>query len=104
MFTFIKILRTPKTTTTTAAAAAAATPPPPAAVVTTPTLNADPAIVDIVPIANTTTNTKVKIDTFGSLGKLIVYGGGLDYVIGDELIFTNKPMSFGIGEKNTLNF
>ena len=67
------------------------------ALTTTPTLNADPAIVDIVPIANTTTNTKVKIDTFGSLGKLIVYGGGLDYVIGDELIFTNKPMSFGIG-------
>ena len=67
------------------------------ALTTTPTLNADPAIVDIVPIANTTTNTIVKIDTFGSLGKLIVYGGGLDYVIGDELIFTNKPMSFGIG-------
>ena len=42
------------------------------ALTTTPTLNADPAIVDIVPIANTTTNTIVKIYTFGSLGKLRV--------------------------------
>ena len=67
------------------------------ALTTTPTLNADPAIVDIVPIANTTTNTIVKIDTFGSLGKLRVYGGGLDYAIGDELVFKNKPMNFGIG-------
>jgi hypothetical protein len=67
------------------------------ALTTTPTLNADPAIVDIVPIANTTTNTIVKIDTFGSLGKLIVYDGGLDYAIGDEIIFKNKPMNFGIG-------
>jgi hypothetical protein len=67
------------------------------ALTTTPTLNADPAIVVIVPIANTTTNTIVKIDTFGSLGKLRVYGGGLDYAIGDELVFKNKPMNFGIG-------
>ena len=67
------------------------------AVTTTPTLNADPAIVDIVPIANTTTNTIVSIDTFGSLGKLVIYGGGLDYEVGDELVFTNKPMNFGIG-------
>lgn len=67
------------------------------AVITTPTLNADPAIVDIVPIANTTTNTIVKIDTFGSLGKLIINNGGLDYAVGDELVFTNKPMSLGLG-------
>lgn len=66
-------------------------------VTTTPTLNADPAFVDITPIANTTTNTIVKIDTFGSLGKLVIHNGGLDYAIGDELVFTNKPMSFGIG-------
>jgi hypothetical protein len=67
------------------------------AVTTTPTLNADPAFVVISPIANTTTNTVVKIDTFGSLGKLIINDGGLDYAIGDEIVFKNKPMNFGIG-------
>lgn len=67
------------------------------AVSSTPVLNAAPAFVDIVPIANTTTNTIVTIDTFGSLGKLIIVDGGLNYQVGDEINFINKPMSFGIG-------
>jgi hypothetical protein len=65
---------------------------------TTPVLNAEPAFVDISPLtANTTTNTIVKIDTFGSLGKVRIVNGGTNYQVGDEVIFTNQPMSFGIG-------
>jgi hypothetical protein len=63
-----------------------------------PTLNAEPAFISITPLtANTTTNTTVKIDTFGSLGKLVIHSGGAGYSVGDELVFTNKPMSFGLG-------
>jgi len=67
------------------------------AVSTTPTLNADPAYVVIPNVGYTTTNTVVTIDTFGSLGKLVIIDGGLDYEIGDELTFHNRPMSFGLG-------
>ena len=65
---------------------------------TTPLLNANPAIVTISPLtANTLSNTIVRIDTFGSLGKLVVTNPGSGYSVFDELIFTNKPMSFGLG-------
>jgi hypothetical protein len=69
-----------------------------AIVATTPTLNAEPAIT-VIPAqtANTTGTTTVKIDTFGSLGKLVIINPGVNYAVGDELIFDNKPMSFGIG-------
>jgi hypothetical protein len=68
------------------------------AVANTPILNADPAIVTISPLtANTTNNTVVRIDTFGSLGKLVVTTPGSGYAVFDELVFTNKPMSFGTG-------
>jgi hypothetical protein len=67
------------------------------AVTTTPTLNAEPAIVVIPPRANTVTNTVVKIDTFGSLAKCNIFSGGINYSIGDELRFTNPSMSFGVG-------
>ena len=64
----------------------------------TPVLNAEPAIVNIEPqTANTAANTIVKIDTFKSLGRLQIDLRGTDYEKGDELIFTNKPMSFGYG-------
>lgn len=67
-------------------------------VTTTPVLNAAPAYITISPLtANTTSPTTVKIDTFGSLGKLFVRSGGLGYSVFDELQFTNKPMSFGTG-------
>lgn len=59
-------------------------------VTSTPTLNAAPANVTI-------SSTNIFIDTFGSLGKLVINDGGADYEIFDELVFTNKPMSFGIG-------
>ncbi len=64
---------------------------------TTPTLNAAPARVTIPNVGYTTTNTVVGINTFGSLGKLRIIDGGLDYEIGDEIVFNNRPMSFGIG-------
>ena len=65
---------------------------------TTPLLNANPAIVTISPLtANTLSNTIVRIDTFGSLGKLVVTNPGSGYAVFDELVFTNKPMSFGLG-------
>jgi hypothetical protein len=67
-------------------------------VTSTPVLNAAPAYVTISPLtANTPSSTIVTIDTFGSLGKLVIRQSGLNYAVGDELIFTNKPMSFGTG-------
>jgi len=67
-------------------------------VTTTPVLNAAPAYITISPLtANTPSATIVTIDTFGSLGKLFVRTGGLNYSVFDELVFTNKPMSFGTG-------
>ena len=63
-----------------------------------PVLNAAPAKIVISPLtANTIVNTTVLIDTFGSLGTLVVRNGGLGYSVFDELVFTNKSMSFGTG-------
>jgi hypothetical protein len=69
-----------------------------AVVSTVPTLNAEPASLTISPLtANTINPTTVYIDTYGSLGKLVIDNGGSGYVKGDEIIFTSKPMSFGTG-------
>ena len=69
-----------------------------AVVATVPTLNAEPATITISPLtANTINPTTVYIDTYGSLGKLVIDNGGSGYVKGDEIIFTSKPMSFGTG-------
>jgi hypothetical protein len=65
-----------------------------------PDLYAEPADITLTPLtANTTTSTVVKIDSYGSIGKLIVNDGGGGYALGDELIFTNPPnrMAFGVG-------
>jgi hypothetical protein len=65
-----------------------------------PDLSAEPADIVINPLtANTSGQTSIKIDTFGSLGKLIIRDGGEDYQVGDELTFTNPKnrMAFGIG-------
>ena len=67
-------------------------------VTSTPVLNAAPAYVTISPLtANTTSPTTITIDTFGSLGKLVVRNGGTGYSVFDELSIVNKPMSFGTG-------
>lgn len=69
-----------------------------AVVITSPTLNATPALVNVSPqTANTTSYTKIYIDSFGSLGKLIINNGGIGYNVRDELVFTNQSMSTGIG-------
>lgn len=63
-----------------------------------PNLIAQPATVVIEPqTANTTGNTILTIDIFGSLGRLNIVDGGADYEEGDEIIFTNRPMDFGFG-------
>jgi hypothetical protein len=65
-----------------------------------PDLSAEPADIVIDPLtANTSGQTSIKIDTFGSVGKLIINDGGEDYAVGDEVIFTNQKnrMSFGVG-------
>lgn len=62
-----------------------------------PVIDAEPAVLDISPIANTATNTFVYINTFGSLGKIYIVDGGQNYEKGDELVFTFPPMSLGIG-------
>ena len=68
------------------------------AVANTPILNANPAIITLSPLtANTTNSTVVRIDTFGSLGKLVATTPGSGYAVFDELVFTNKSMSFGTG-------
>jgi hypothetical protein len=62
-----------------------------------PTLNAEPAIYTIPARGATPTSTDVKIDTFRSIGRIDINNGGTGYAIGDELVFTNQPMTFGYG-------
>lgn len=37
------------------------------------------------------------INTYGSIGRLRIDSAGQGYTVGDELLFTNKPMNFGLG-------
>jgi len=62
-----------------------------------PVFNAEAANLVIANIGFTTTNTTVYINSFGSLGKTAIRNGGTGYSIGDELVFTNPPGSFGVG-------
>ena len=67
-------------------------------VATTPTLNAEPAILNVAAqTANTTGFSEIKIDTYGSLGKIVIQNGGENYLVGDEIQFINKSMCFGTG-------
>lgn len=67
-------------------------------VATTPTLNAEPAILNLAAqTANTTGFSEIKIDTYGSLGKIVIRDGGENYLVGDEIEFINQSMSFGTG-------
>lgn len=63
-----------------------------------PTLNAAPASINLTgQTANTTSNSLISIDRFGSIGKIWIENGGSGYEVGDEVIFTEKPMSCGTG-------
>jgi hypothetical protein len=66
----------------------------------TPNLNAEPAKIFLDgETSNTTAQSSITIDTFGSIGKLRILNGGQNYRVGDELIFTNpkNKMAIGIG-------
>ena len=62
-----------------------------------PPINAEPASILIANTGYTTQPTTVTIDTFGSLGKIVLVSGGAGYSVGDELVFNHGPMCFGIG-------
>lgn len=62
-----------------------------------PPIDVVPAKITIEATGSSPANVDLSILSFGSLGKLIITRPGVDYEIGDELIFTNKPMSFGKG-------
>ena len=71
-----------------------------------PVLGADPATVTIDPLtANTSAQTVVAIDTFGSVGKLFIRFTGTNYEVGDELIFTNpkNKMAVGVGAEGEVS-
>lgn len=62
-----------------------------------PTFDAESANLVIPNIGSTLSNTKVYINSFGSLGKTIIHNGGTGYAVRDELVFTNQSGSFGLG-------
>jgi len=65
-----------------------------------PVLGAEPAKIFLDgETANTTAQSSISIDTFGSIGKLQIVSGGEAYKVGDELVFTNpkNKMAIGIG-------
>jgi hypothetical protein len=64
---------------------------------TVPVLDAEPAKITISNVGSTLTNTTISIKSYGSIGKTAIRSGGQDYVVGDELVFTNKPGFFGVG-------
>jgi hypothetical protein len=64
---------------------------------TVPVLDVEPAKLTISNVGSTLTNTTISIKSYGSIGKTAIRSGGQDYVVGDELIFTNKPGFFGVG-------
>jgi len=65
--------------------------------ISVPELQAEPANVVIPRIGSTLSNTKIFIDSYGSLGKLVIANSGLNYVVGDELVFTTPIGHFGLG-------
>lgn len=63
-----------------------------------PVLGAEPAKIYLDgETANTTAQSTVTIDTFGSIGKLEIYSGGELYHVGDELVFTNPKNKMAVG-------
>ena len=57
----------------------------------------DSPVLDAEPAKLILGNNVVTINTFGSLGKLAVVNPGINYSVGDELSFANKPFSWGVG-------
>lgn len=71
-----------------------------------PVLGAEPAKLFLDgETANTTAQSTIAIDTFGSIGKLQIISGGDNYTVGDELIFTNPKgqMAIGIGAEGEVS-
>lgn len=62
-----------------------------------PTIDVLPSTVVIPNVGYTSTNTTVSIDTYGTLGKIVVHNGGANYNVGDEIVFTKKSGCLGIG-------
>ena len=62
-----------------------------------PNFNVEAANLVLPNIGSTLSNTTVYINSYGSLGKIVVNDGGLGYNVGDELVFTNQIESYGIG-------
>lgn len=65
----------------------------------TPVVDVESANVSIAPIAGKprVTDAVVYINSFGSLGQIKINDRGSGYSIGDELVFTSAPGSYGIG-------
>ena len=64
---------------------------------TNPIFDVQSANISIANIGSTIGNTTVYIESYGSLGKTIIHDGGTGYSLGDELVFTNVPGSYGLG-------
>ena len=62
-----------------------------------PIIDVLPTTITIPNIGYTLANTIVGLDTFGSIGKIVVVNGGSNYKIGDEVVFTKKSGCLGIG-------
>jgi len=59
-------------------------------------------IIDATPAQLTVANGSISIRDFGTLGRFQINNGGQNYAVGDEVIFTNPPMGFGIGAAATV--
>ena len=73
---------------------------------TSPIFHARPAkIVLDGRTANTSAQSTVQITSFGSIGKLAITYTGLDYSVGDQLIFTNPKgkMALGVGAEGEIS-
>ena len=53
--------------------------------------------LDATPASLILSNNVISINTFGSLARFKINNPGENYQVGDELVFTNQPMSLGIG-------
>ena len=53
--------------------------------------------LDATPASLTLSNNIISIKSFGSLARFKINDPGEDYEVGDEVFFTNAPMSLGIG-------